>query len=74
MLVRVDVCATTDDDGLAPTAGATEEAMRAPVVEEGAWLVHAVQIDVEPAWEALDAAHTWFDMPPFVMPVGPHKE
>ncbi|KAG8464649.1 hypothetical protein KFE25_010017 [Diacronema lutheri] len=64
-LMRVDVCATTSDDGTPPAADATDAAMRAPVVEEGQWLVHAVRVDVEPSWEPLDAVHTWFDMPPF---------
>lgn len=63
--MRVDVCATTSDDGTPPAADATDAAMRAPVVEEGQWLVHAVRVDVEPSWEPLDAVHTWFDMPPF---------
>jgi hypothetical protein len=43
----------------------SEVALRGAVVEEGAWLAHALHIDVDEAWEPLDAVHTWFDMQPF---------
>lgn len=48
-----------------PSAAGTEEALRGALVEQGPWLVHALHIDVDEAWEPLDAVHTWFDMPPF---------
>lgn len=66
LLVRVDVCEAAAADGVSLQQElADDEVLRAPVAKEGGWLVHALHVEIEPAWEPLDPMHTWLDILPF---------